>query len=266
MLRAKYFYMSPDDGDGSNSGGSGNLGGGDSGASSGGGDSGNQGGDNSGGGDSGNQGGNPEGGSGNSLQNQGDGKGDSGNSMESLPEWAQKEIKTLRSENAKSRTQNNALTDRFNKFETGLKTMLGQEGDDLTPEQRVEQVSQENVTLSFDNALLSSAVRNGISGEEEMEFFDFLMRKAVNGLGDDQELSDDEIAAIVQKVKGKTKGAANSSVGDGKDGAPNPDGKSDVTLDQFTAMNVLQKSVLYQKSPDVYNSLLNQAKKKGVLI
>ena len=198
----------------------------------------------------------------------GDDPGSSGDNVEDLPESAQKLIKDLRSENAKHRNDNKSLRGDFDKLKKGMASALGiGEDDDTKPEDKIADLTGQNDNLNFQNAVLSVAVQNGIS-EEQVEYFAFLMEKAVNELEEDDELPDKELAAIIQKAKAQKGSGGNSSVDDkGEDGKPkNPDASGDMTLDQFCALNMLQKSSLYREKPDVYNKLVSQAKAQGKLI
>ena len=199
----------------------------------------------------------------------GDGdKGDSGSDLDKLPEWAQKEIKGLRTESAKSRTDNKALRGDFDKLKKGMAKALGiGDDDDTKPEDKIADLNGQNDNLNFQNAILSVAVQNGI-GEKQIEYFSFLMEKAVDKLDEGKELSDDQLAELVKKAKAQGGVSGNSSVDDtGDDGKPkDPDSSGDMTLEQFCALNVLEKSSLYRDTPDVYNRLFSQAKAEGVLI
>ena len=197
-----------------------------------------------------------------------DDKGTPGESLEDLPPWAQTQIKDLRKESAKHRTDNNSLKGEFDKLKKGMAKALGiGDDEDVKPEDKIADLNGQNDNLNFQNAVLSVAVQNGI-GEKQIEYFSFLMEKAVEGLKENEELSDDQLAAVVQKAKELGGVDNNSSVDDtGDDGKPkNPDSSGDMTLEQFCALNIIEKSTLYREKPDVYNRLVSQAKAKGVLI
>lgn len=194
-------------------------------------------------------------------------KGTPGESLEDLPTWAQKQIKDLRSESAKNRTDNKTIRGEFDSLKKGMAKALGIE-DDAKPEDKIADLNGQNSSLTFQNAILSVAVQNGI-GEKQMDYFSFLMEKAVEKLDEGQELSDDQLAELVKKAKAQGGVSSDSSVDDtGGDGKPpkNPDSSGDMTLEQFCALNIIEKSSLYRTKPDVYNRLVSQAKAKGVLI
>lgn len=186
--------------------------------------------------------------------------------VSSLPQAAQDLIKTLRTENADRRTKNNNLTTRFENIESGLRQMFGGDDQELTPEQTIEQMSGQNETLSYQNAVMGMAYENSIP-MENYEYFSFLMEKEVNGLEEGQELSEDSLLSVIQKAKGfaaTSVEATNTSVdGDGTVG--DPGSSAGVTLESFASMSIVQKSELYRKSPEVYNGLMKQARQKKLL-
>ena len=213
--------------------------------------------------DSGNQG--SGGGTGDPDPKTGDpDSGNSGNSIDSLPEWAQKEIKGLRQESAKHRTSNKDLSDRFTKLEGGLKQALGLETDDKsTPEEQISNLTDGLQQAEVQNAILGLAIENGI-GQEDFEFFAFKMQNALGELKENEELSQDSFASIIQGVKGKGQGPANTSINDnGK--TPDPTDGKGTTIDQFVNMTMGEKNALYKEQPDTYKALFSQAKSKGLL-
>lgn len=205
--------------------------------------------------DSGNQGG---------EAGDGDGDGDSGSRVEDLPDWAQKEIKSLRSESAKHRTTNKDLSERFGKLESGLKSALGLEDDsDLSDEEKIGGLQATLEQAEVQNAILGLAIENGI-GMEDLEYFSFKMQNALEGLEEDAELSEDDFASIVQGVKGRGQSPADSSVKE-KNGGKGPDGGSGISVDAFVNMNMMERNQLYKEKPEVYKSLFAQANAKGLL-
>lgn len=184
--------------------------------------------------------------------------------VSSLPEWAQKEFKSLRAENADKRTKSNNLQTRLEKIEGGLKSMFGEEDDQMTPEDRVSHLSKVNEESEFNNSILMSAIQNGI-GADELEYFSFKMNKALDGLEEGQEFSEDQFAAIVQDVKGRMgKAQGNTSV-NGKGGEPNPNSGTTITVDQFSKMGLMEKVKLKRENDPLYSQLFSEAKTKGLL-
>jgi hypothetical protein len=190
-----------------------------------------------------------------------DGKGGQGsgsNDQSALPEWAQKELKELRGEAAKYRTQNKTLAERLEKLEKGLKGVFGEEEDDTDPGEKVKVLSQVTQTLEVKNAMLQLALENGI-GSDDYEFFEFKMGKALESLEEGQEMTEDELAEIISGIKSKSgKGVANSTT---KDGVKPPAAKDgEVTQEEFNRMSITAKSKLYQTNPALYDKLMKNAK------
>lgn len=188
--------------------------------------------------------------------------------VENLPQEAQDLIKGLRQENADFRTKKNNLSTRLENIENGFKQMFGgEEGQEqLSPEQKIEQLQGGYESLSYENAVMGLAYENGIP-MENYEYFNFLMDKQVNGLEEGQELSEDQLLEVIQKAKGfnATMDDSNTSV-DGANGNNDPQGQQgEITLDQFAKMGMVEKSELYRKSPAIYNQLIKQAREKRLL-
>lgn len=173
-------------------------------------------------------------------------------------------IKGLRDENAKYRTRAkerdsevSSLNERLGKFETGLKTLFGEEGDDLTPEERVEALQVQNEQLAVQSALKEAAFEYGVD-RDSYDYFEFLVTKRLNELEDGEELSEEDLDAIAVSAKAKNVSSTTSVGLDSKD-SPTPDsGAGGISLDDFAAMGISEKSVLYQKDPALYNSLAKQ--------
>jgi hypothetical protein len=191
---------------------------------------------------------------------------DSGNpDLNSLPEWAQKELKSLRGESAKYRTDNKGLKDRLDNFEKNLKKVLGgeEEGDDEAPEVKIEKLQGHAQSLEVKTAFMEIAIENSIS-KAEYEYFEFLMGKALNGLKDDEELTEEALEEIISKCKTSEKKPAQSSVNNGQDGKGQKKDSS-VSVEEFAKMTMTQKSALFQKNRELYNSLFEQAKSKKLI-
>jgi hypothetical protein len=187
--------------------------------------------------------------------------------FDSLPKSAQDYIKNLRQESAEHRTKNNNLSTRLESIEKGFQKMFGGEGaeQDLTPEQQIEQLQSGYENLSYQNAVMGIAYENGIP-QDNLEYFNFLMEKAVNGLEEGQELEEENLLNIIQKAKGFSQSIdnANTSVDErGQGGDPNQ--STGLTLEGFLGMNVVEKSELYRKQPEIYNKYMAQAKEKRLL-
>jgi hypothetical protein len=185
--------------------------------------------------------------------------GDSGNQrLEDLPDWAQKQIKDLRKESAGHRNKYKSLEDRFGKIESSLKKAFGDEDDDLTPEQRLEATQMQLEQQEFQTAITNLALENGI-GKDDLDYLGFLVEKQAGALEEGQELSDDDLLEIVQKVKSRNQGPADSSV-DGKGGNGNPPAPKgdEVTFEKFSKMSIMEKTKLFRENRALYDKYIVQ--------
>lgn len=191
--------------------------------------------------------------------------------VEKLPENVKAYIKSLRDENAKHRTKNKDLGSKNEKVMKALvEAGIIEPSDEEAPEEKLKSVSSKAQALELRAAMLETAVEYNIP-KDSLDYFEFLLQKALDGLEDGEELTEEQVAELAKKVKGNTQhtGTKSTSVSGNKSGAgaPPPGGdKSAVTLDQFTRMNMGEKSSLYQKSPETYNQLVAEAKAKKVLV
>lgn len=187
-----------------------------------------------------------------------------------LDEKTKAYIAKLRKENASARTKNKDLASKFKISEDQKKAILkaaGIETEEDDPAEKIKTLSAQSDQLALRSTILESAIQQGIKADD-LEFYQFLVSKALADLKDEEELDEEKLAEIVKKVnKASTKGAG-SSVGTGKDGKkpPNPEGNGEVTLDQFIRMSITEKSVLYEKNPDLYKELVAEAKAKRKLV
>lgn len=184
-------------------------------------------------------------------------------SKEDPKKWDSKYVKKLRDENARNRV---AAKEAGERLKAVLKA-AGIEEDSQDPAEKLKVSQAESQNLAFRNAILESAVEQGVPADQ-LEFYEFLISKAVSKLEEGAELSDEDMAEIVGKVK-TAKGSANSSVGKGKDGKGDPppgNDKGEVSLDQFCMMSITQKSDLYLKKPDLYKRLKEEATAKKRLV
>lgn len=179
-----------------------------------------------------------------------------------------KYIEKLRGEAAKNRTDKKQLNDRLTKLEGGLKSALGIESNE-PPEKQIENLKAQTEAQQFRSAILEAALENGIA-QNQVKYFQFLVSEAASALEEGEELSDDKMAEIVKEVKkasgSPANGGGNTSVNDKN--KPDPDGDAnykDTTLEQFARLSITEKSVMYQKNPDKYGSLMKQAKEKRLI-
>jgi len=192
--------------------------------------------------------------------------GDSGSLDFSDPKATEAEIKRLRAENAKHRTRNKELDSKFTetnerlgKFESGLKKLFGEEENDLTPEQQIQTLQEQNETLAVQTAIKDAAYEYGIK-PDNYEYFEFLVNKRLGTLKDGEELTEDDIDEIAKKANGSTANS-NTSVGAGTGddgGQPPANDDGELTLEEFMEMGINQKSMLFSKQPELYKRLASQ--------
>ena len=174
-------------------------------------------------------------------------------------EEAQKVIADLRAENAKYRTRSKTLeeqlgsvNERFTKFETGLKSMFGEEDDSLTPEQRVEHLTGQNEEMAINQALTEAALEFGV-GRESYDYFRFLVSERLQSLGEGEEITEEDLEAIA-KSAGAKGGMTTTSV-DGVQ-VPAPEVPGGTTLEEFQVMGINARSLLFRDNPVLYKQLL----------
>jgi len=183
-------------------------------------------------------------------------------------EDAMSAIKELRAENAKHRTSNKELGEKYGKMEAGLKNLFGEQGNEsLTVEERIEALEQEKrenaralEAQQTEAALVELAYELDIP-KEEREYFDFLVGKELNGLEDGEELTDGKLEEIAAKVKRKSAPSSTSTTG--LNTPPPSQGGKAITLKDFQAMSLTEKSKLYTSDKTTYQSLYAQARSEG---
>ena len=120
--------------------------------------------------------------------------------FDSLDPKTQKYIKSLRNENKERRTEFNKMSARMETFEKGLKKLFGGEDDDTgSPEEKLEAASSQLNSSVTENIILKLALSNGITGEENVEYFQFLMNKKLESLEEGEEVSDEDVEEIISK-------------------------------------------------------------------
>lgn len=185
-------------------------------------------------------------------------------------EQQQAYLKKLRDENAKYRTKAKetegnmkALSEKLSKFEKGLKTLVGGEDEQVSPEEQLEQVKAINENIILENSLKDMALEHGLN-QQAYKYFKYLMGDKFQSLEDGEEITEEDIAQFVAEAK-RVGGqqAAKTSVGKGdKDPSPNQD--DEVSLEDFKAMSVVQKSILYDKNKALYDKLFAMSMKKKI--
>lgn len=178
-------------------------------------------------------------------------------------------IKKLRTEAGNNRTKAKQTETEAAAFREKVKKLLGGEDDSgLTPEQQIEQLQGGYQTMQLQNGILQKAIMHGI-GAESLEFFQFKVGKAFDELADDEELTDEAIAAIAVDVKkvtgggGRSAGTSPSGTPGGTPPNPKPAGNDEITVEQFAKSLALQSQV-FQKDPARYEQLKAEAKAKNL--
>lgn len=182
-------------------------------------------------------------------------------------------IKKLRDEAAKHRTGKKSLADQLKAEQERRKAILkaaGIESEDDKPEEKVKTLSTQNSTLAFRNAILESAVQHGVPGDQ-VDYFEFLVNKATGSLEEGEELTDEALKEIVQKVKKAAKGGGANTTVNGKDGkggnnSPPPGSSGEISLDKFCKMSIAEKSKLFSENQALYETLVKEAKLKKKLV
>lgn len=182
-------------------------------------------------------------------------------------ETAKKVIADLRKENAKTRTSKNSVEERLTKFESGLKKLFGgDEEEELTPE-KLQQFKTQSEEADSRAAILELAFEHGV-GKEGLKYFSFLVTDEVAGLEEGEEITDERLAELAAEARGKQV-SSNTSVDDPKapGGKPpaTPVGGA-VSLDEFVKMSIGEKSALYSKDTALYETLVQQARGKNMLV
>lgn len=197
------------------------------------------------------------------TDNQGDGKLD----ISKLDPAVQKLISDLRKENGDHRVKNKSLAESHGKLKQALVDAGIIEDDSGTAEEKLAAVTNGLQGATLRNAILENALEYGV-GKDAIKYFEFLVQDRLASLEEDGELTENDLAELAQEARGRSgaSGSGTTSVGDSKGTKPNPQGSGEVTLDQFTAMNITDRTLLFKKNPDVYNRLFAEAKSKKLLM
>jgi len=178
--------------------------------------------------------------------------------------WSEEQktyIESLRKENAKYRTKSkeletnyNGLNDKFSKIESGLRGLFGEEGEELSPEDQISALSQQNESLVINSALTEAALEYGI-GKEDYSYFKYLVTERLGELEDGEELTEEDLDGLASAAR-RGKAAASTSVEGG--GTPPPESESGITLEAFALMGINERSSLFAKNEALYKQLLAQ--------
>jgi hypothetical protein len=185
-----------------------------------------------------------------------------------IPENMKGYVQKLRKEAGKYRTKAKNLEGELagkNEHETKLKKALAilggkEEGEEVDPEVAIPQLQTRLQGMEVEHAILQSAYQSGVP-HDSLSYYRFLLSERLEALGDGEELGDDDMAEIVAEVQ-KVKAAKSAEAAPGgtgaKGAAPQPAGNGGTTVEQFAQMSVSEKSALYAKDPNLYNSLRGQ--------
>jgi hypothetical protein len=181
-------------------------------------------------------------------------------------------IKKLRDESAKHRTKAKELETQFSQMnakfdglQKGLKSALGIEGEDDSPEEKIQMLQQTNEAAVFESAVLNIALENAIPSDQ-VSYLKFLIADKAGSLEEGQEIDEEMLSEIVGKVKlvgGKPKGAASSVTA-----TKTPDNggaAASMTVEQFAKMTLSEKSQLFQKNQKLYDELMTSARVKKLI-
>lgn len=212
-------------------------------------------------------------GSGSGDQDGGEGGGDSDDddSLDEtkLDEKTKKYLAKLRKENAGHRTKNKTLNAQVRVEQDRVKAVMKAAGipiEEEKPEEVIANLTNATQAQALRNAILESAVQNQIPADQ-LEYYEFLITKRTSEMEEGEELSDEDLAAIVTKVKKAGGKPASTTVGGkGAGGSPKPGDKGEVSFEQFCAMGILAKSKFYEANPTKYTEFATLAKAKRKLI
>lgn len=203
--------------------------------------------------------------------NNGDNK-DSKEDIESLPEWAKSKLKAyesevgnLRKENGSRRVENKSLSERLGKIESGLKKSLGvDDKEEVDLNEKVTGLTNQLMENQLNHSIIEMAYENEIP-KDQIPYFKFLLNESFAVLGEEEELPEERLKEIVQKVKGVSQKPANSSVNGGANNDPSKDQKKDyskITPEQFAKMGDSEKNTLFKTDRSRYDALFLEAKQK----
>ena len=113
------------------------------------------------------------------------------------------EIKRLRKENAERRTKGKALEERLNAMEGTfgkMKEAMGISDGELSPEEIVSQLQDQNAALTLKLGIQQAAIDYGIPSEMQ-KYFQFLLAEKLEQLGEGEELSQEAFDEVLMGVR-----------------------------------------------------------------
>lgn len=175
-------------------------------------------------------------------------------------------IASLRKENAKHRTKNKSLEENVGRSASELKKVkeaLGlSEDDQEDPKTTIANLQKQNEAAQVDLSIAELAIEHGITADKK-KYFKFLLAEKIGNLEDGEEISDEDIASVVAEVKGVS-GKKQTSTGQGGK-VPSGDTSGAITVEQFGSMSLAERSEVYDKNPDLYESLMAKARAKNLI-
>lgn len=187
-----------------------------------------------------------------------------------LDEKTKQYLAKLRKENAGHRTKAKDLASQL-KAETDRKNAILRAAgllEEEKPEEKIKTLSETTQQLAFKNAILEHAVKLGIPADG-IEYFEFLVNKKGSDLQENEEMTEDQIAEIASQVKkqfSKAPVGATSTVTSTTTPTPSDGANRTVTVEQFIAMSITERSKLYNDNKDLYARLFAEAKAKKKVV
>lgn len=194
----------------------------------------------------------------------GDGKDDGELDESALDPKTKSYIAKLRKEAAGHRTKANNFKTELDTFKQKVSKAVGGEEDDTPPEKKIEALTAHSNSLAVENGILALAVEHSVP-KDGMKYFKFLIAEALDSLEEGEELDEEKLTPILAEVRGKAAKPTTTSV-TANNGKKDPEASEEITLSKFCAMSMGEKTDLYRSKPDLYNSLLAQAKKEKRLV
>ena len=190
----------------------------------------------------------------------GGGSGDPDTNPFSNVDDAWKEIKKLRGENAGHRNKNKEIDSHNSKINgelAAIKKHLGIK-DEEDPKETISQLTTKTESLEFELSIVTLARAHSVPADQD-DYFRFLLQKEFAALKEGEEIKDEQVTAVVEKVKAAGGGGAakktSTGMGDGGKGKDAGSGGEATTVEQFKKMGIAEKTALYNKDPELYKKL-----------
>lgn len=179
-------------------------------------------------------------------------------------------VKKLRQENKNYRLRSQQVEEKLSSFEKNLKKVLGtSDEEEIDPQIYIKNLSQANEAQQLQIAIYETAIQNGLSSPESIEYFQFLFGKRLAQLKENEILADEDLEDIISKAKsftGAQTPANRTTFSEGSTPRPEAGNHADLTVEQFVKMSVMAKSELYRTNEMLYKSLMAEARAKKLFI